>query len=402
MAPQQSLIALLGRPPVGDLLALLNADGAETRIVGGAVRNALLGRPISDVDLATTLRPEAVMERAASARIKVVPTGLTHGTVTIIAKGAPFEVTTLRRDVETDGRHAVVAFSDSFEEDALRRDFTINQLSLSQDGAVHDYAGGLADIAARKVRFIGAPESRIAEDYLRILRFFRFHAEYAEGPLDGAGLGACVALQDGLGRLSAERVRMETLKLLAAQGVADVMPVFVASGFWARIAGEKALAEVEAFAAAVQAFPEADALRRLAALAVRGAGDAEALGARLRLSNAEARRLRSAAAALAALQSGEINETSVRLVFVRHGKPAAVDALAALALSLGAARVGELAGMEAPALPFDGAAVLALGIAPGPRVGKILDLALSIWADHGFPEDAAARAECLGEAARRI
>jgi poly(A) polymerase len=401
MTPEQSLVALLGRPAIGDLLALLNAEGAETRIVGGAVRNALLGRPISDVDLATTLRPEAVMERAASARLKVAPTGLAHGTVTIIAKGAPFEVTTLRRDVETDGRHAVVAFSDSFEEDALRRDFTINQLSLSRDGAVHDYAGGLADIAARKVRFIGAPQSRIAEDYLRILRFFRFHAEYAEGPLDAAGLGACVALQDGLGRLSAERVRMETLKLLAARGALAVMPAFVASGFWARIAGVQAFADVDAFAAAVQAFPEADALRRLAALAVRGAGDAEALSARLRLSNAEARRLRGAAGALAALQTSEMSEKSVQLAFVRLGKPAVLDALAALALRLGRARVLELAGMEEQALPFDGAAVLALGVAPGPRVGKILDLALSIWADHGFPEDAAARAECLSEAARR-
>jgi hypothetical protein len=225
MNAAERIADLLRSPGVGRIFALLGSEGGQARIVGGAVRNALLGRPVRDIDFATALLPEAVMARCAAAGLRALPTGIEHGTVTVLAEGARFEVTTLRRDVDTDGRRAVVAYSASFEEDASRRDFTINQFSLSADGVVHDYAGAFDDLAARKVRFIGDPASRIREDYLRILRFFRFHAEYAAGDLDGPGLAACIALRGGLGQLSAERIREELLKTLVADGAGIVVPL---------------------------------------------------------------------------------------------------------------------------------------------------------------------------------
>lgn len=182
--------SLLAHAPLARVLDVLDGDGEEARLVGGAVRNALMQRPVSDHDIATTAPPEIVMARAQAAGLKVKPTGIAHGTVTVLVGRQPFEVTTLREDIETDGRHAVVCFGRDFAQDALRRDFTINALSLSRDGTIHDYAGGLDDLARRRVRFIGDPATRIREDYLRILRFFRFSAEYGEGPLDADGLAA--------------------------------------------------------------------------------------------------------------------------------------------------------------------------------------------------------------------
>src|SRR5579864_1922479 len=206
----------LAAPPVGRVLALLDRDGEEARVVGGAARNALMGLAPSDVDIATTAVPEEVMRRAAAAGVKAVPTGIDHGTVTLVVDGTPFEVTTLREDVETFGRKAKVAFGRDWKADAERRDFTMNALSISRDGVVHDYVGGLADLRANRVRFIGDPARRIAEDYLRILRFFRFHASYAHGPPDPAGLHACIVAREGLRTLSRERVRLELMKLLVA------------------------------------------------------------------------------------------------------------------------------------------------------------------------------------------
>lgn len=388
---------LLACPPVAQLMALLNGEGAETRIVGGAVRNLLLGLPASDIDMGTTLRPEAVMDRAARAGLKAAPTGIEHGTVTVIASGVAFEVTTLRRDVETDGRRAVVAFSASFEEDALRRDFTINQFSLSLDGTVHDYAGGLNDLAARKIRFIGEPEARIAEDYLRILRFFRFHAAYGEGALDAAGLAACTSLKGGLARLSAERIRAELLKLLAARGAAQVMPVFVACSIWGEVVGGQP--DLAAFAAAGAAFPDADPIARLAALAVRSEADAAALGRRLRLSSEETRRLAHAAKALEAIRAGQDwPERAVRLASIRFGAAAARDALGILATEIGPDGAAGLAALSVPAMPFRGNQVLARGVAAGPQVGEAIEAALELWATRGFPEDAALRDACLEDA----
>jgi poly(A) polymerase len=235
-ADQKAALAeLLGRPALGRLLEILDCRGEETRIVGGAVRNALLGRPIADVDLATTATPVEVMARAEAAGFKAVPTGVEHGTVTVVAEGTPYEVTTLREDVETHGRRATVRFGRDFEADARRRDFTINALSLGLDGTVHDYVGGLADIASRRVVFIGEPAARIREDYLRILRFFRFNAEYSDGPLDPAGLSAALRERQGLAILSRERVRLEFLKLLAARRAVEVVETLALAGFALRI-----------------------------------------------------------------------------------------------------------------------------------------------------------------------
>src|SRR6184192_351226 len=203
--------------PAARVLGLLNGGGEEARVIGGAVRNALLNIPLGDIDIATTALPDEVVRRAKAAGIKCVPTGIHHGTVTLVVDAQPFEVTTLREDTETFGRKAKVAFGRDWIRDAERRDFTINGLSVGADGVVHDYVGGLYDIAARRVRFIGDPDRRIAEDYLRILRFFRFHAAYGEGAPDGAGVAACIAGRAGLHRLSRERIRMEMLKLLAAK-----------------------------------------------------------------------------------------------------------------------------------------------------------------------------------------
>src|SRR6476659_11201265 len=204
--------------PAARVLGLLNGDGEEARVVGGAVRNALLKIPISDIDIATTALPEDVVRRASAAGIKCVPTGIEHGTVTLVVDGQPFEVTTLREDTETFGRKAKVAFGRDWVRDAERRDFTINGLSVGADGVVHDHVGGLADITERRVRFIGDAGERIAEDYLRILRFFRMHAAYGAGAPDRAGYLACIAGRAGLASLSAERVRMEMLKLVVAEG----------------------------------------------------------------------------------------------------------------------------------------------------------------------------------------
>src|SRR5882757_3435460 len=204
--------------PAARVLGLLNSGGEEARVVGGAVRNALLNIPIGDIDIATTALPDEVVRRAKAAGIKSVPTGIDHGTVTLVVDGQPFEVTTLREDTETYGRKAKVAFGRDWVRDAERRDFTINGLSVDADGIVHDHVGGLADIAARRVRFIGDPGQRIAEDYLRILRFFRFHAAYAAGEPDRAGYLACIGGRGGLAGLSAERIRMEMLKLMVAPG----------------------------------------------------------------------------------------------------------------------------------------------------------------------------------------
>ena len=222
---------------IARLLALLDRDGEEARVVGGAVRNALMGLPVGEIDVATTAVPEEVVRRVEAAGCKAVPTGIEHGTVTVVIDGKPFEVTTLRQDVETFGRKAKVVFGRDWKADAERRDFTINALSVSADGKMYDYVGGLADIAARRVRFIGEPSARIAEDYLRILRFFRFHAWYGEGAPDAAGLHACIAARAGLETLSRERVRMELLKLLLAPHATPTLAVMAEAGLLGTVLG---------------------------------------------------------------------------------------------------------------------------------------------------------------------
>ncbi len=223
--------------PALRVLALLNGEGEEARVVGGAVRNALLKIPVGEIDIATTALPDEVIRRAKAAHIKSVPTGIEHGTVTLVVEGHPFEVTTLREDTETYGRKAKVAFGRDWVRDAERRDFTINGLSVDAERVVHDHVGGLADIAARRVRFIGNAAERIGEDYLRILRFFRIHAAYGAGEPDRRGLLACIGGRAGLATLSAERVRMEMLKLVVADGAGAAVTAMADSGLLQAIVG---------------------------------------------------------------------------------------------------------------------------------------------------------------------
>ncbi len=402
---------LLQDPRVACLLAALEATGGETRIVGGAVRDSLLGLAPHEIDLATDALPEAVMRAAQKAGLKAVPTGIDHGTVTIIVEGTPFEVTTLREDVETFGRAARVRFGADFEQDALRRDFTVNALSLSPDGRLHDYTGGLADIAARKIRFIGDPATRIAEDHLRILRFFRFHASVGEGPLDAAGLHASIVARDSLAKLSRERVRAELMKLFAARRAvevaremsqAGVIEVILGVGFPAR------LARLAAIEAAQRRGP--DPLLRLAAFSLKTIEDAERIRARLRLSNAEYARLSRAAALMQDLHGREnppAEDELLRLLFDQGGE-ATRDALALthaesradVAHPAWSAAERFAAETPAPAFPIKGADLLALGVAPGKAMGVTLKHLQAEWIRAGFPTDPAAVARLLREAAR--
>jgi poly(A) polymerase len=272
---------------VQQVLEMLEAGGHQGLLVGGCVRNALLGQAVSDIDISTDARPERVLELASAAGLRAVPTGIDHGTVTVIADHQPHEITTFRRDVETFGRHAVVAFSDRIEEDAARRDFTMNALYARADGQVLDPLGsGLADLAARHVRFVGHPEDRIREDYLRILRFFRFTAWYgdpAEGP-DPDGLAACAEHALGTEGLSRERLGGELKKMLSAPDPAPAVGAMQATGVLGHILPG---AEARALAPLVHlegAMPP-DPIRRLAVLG------GEDVAERLRLSRAEARRL---------------------------------------------------------------------------------------------------------------
>lgn len=399
----------LRAPALAKVFAALSAGGAEARIVGGAVRNAMINRPVKDVDIATTALPAEVMRLAADAGLGAYPTGIDHGTVTVVAEKRSFEVTTLRRDVETDGRHAVVTFTNSWEEDAARRDFTINALYCSADGIVYDFVGGLDDLRQRRVRFIGDAEARIREDYLRILRFFRFSAEYGKGQLDPAGLAAANALKEGLSLLSAERVRAEMLKLLAALNAVDVVNAMEKSGILQLVVRTRLepdrFARFIAIEAALGEPP--DALARLAALAVNNAEDAAFLGRELRLSNAEAERLTSASAgdpgiapetseaiAQAALYrlGADAFARAVRLAWAQSGAPCTDPRWRARALLADRWKI--------PVMPFTGNDVLALGIQPGPKVGSILSAFERWWISENFPADAERQSRVLKELAR--
>jgi poly(A) polymerase len=384
--------------PVARLLSLLDRDGEEARVVGGAVRNALLGLPVAEVDVATTALPDEVMRRVTAAGRKAVPTGIEHGTVTIIIEHQPIEVTTLRQDVETFGRKARVAFGRDWRADAERRDFTINALFASADGTVHDYVGGLADIAARKVHFIGDAQRRIEEDYLRILRFFRFHAFFGEGLPDAAGLLACIRARGGLAILSRERVRIEMLKLLLAPHAAPTLAVMSEAGLLgAVLSGVPLLASFENVAKIEAARGMApDAVRRLGALGVLVTEDAERLAQRLRLANAEMDRLLALemwwrVAPLA-------GEQAARALLYRLGAQAFTDqVLVAWARSpagVADAAWRELASLPqrwtAPVFPLKAADFRRRGIAPGPTLGAALRAAETAWIAADFPAERAA------------
>ncbi len=282
------------------LLKALGADAGLTRYVGGAIRDDLLGLPVSDIDLATRIPPDEVIGRLEKARIKAVPTGIDHGTVTAVSDGHPFEITTLRRDVSTDGRRATVAFTDDWQEDAARRDFTINALSADPStGELFDYFGGLDDLERRHIRFIGDPLRRIAEDHLRILRFFRFHARFDGGEIDTAALEACAARANDLMALSRERIADELLKLLAVADPSSTVRIMLDRGILKPVLPEVAgdsLRNLKALIAAESAARlSPDPIRRLAALLPRNSEVAESVAVRLRLSNKARKRLACAA-----------------------------------------------------------------------------------------------------------
>jgi len=379
------------------LIAVLSEGGEEARVVGGAVRNALLGEPIADVDIATTAVPDEVMRRTAAAGFKPVPTGIDHGTVTVVIESRPFEVTTLREDVETFGRHANVRFGRDWRKDAERRDFTMNALSAAGDGTVYDHVGGIADLKARRVRFIGNASTRIAEDHLRILRFFRFHAAYGHGLPDRDGLNACIAARASLDQLSRERVRMEMLKLLIARHAAPVLAVMAESGLLGPILGGVGnLAAFENVAKIEGALRlEADPARRLGALGARITEDAERLWQRLRLSNLEHDRIESMADGWWRISPA--SEKNARVMLYRIGPERYLDrVLMAWAHSSAGVRDEPWRALSAlperwiaPVLPIKAAELIGRGVPHGPAVGVALRAAEEAWLAADFPADPA-------------
>jgi poly(A) polymerase len=400
----------LSSGPTARVLELLNGGGEEARVVGGAVRNALLKIPVADIDIATTALPAEVIRRARAAGIKSVPTGIDHGTVTLVVDGHPFEVTTLREDTETFGRKATVRFGRDWVRDAERRDFTINGLSVDAAGVVHDHVGGWDDIAARRVRFIGDPHARIAEDYLRILRFFRIHAAYGAGEPDRAGYLACIGGRAGLVTLSAERVRMEMLKLMVAEGAAVAVQAMADGGLLLPIFG--GVAYTGPFAAMIAAERllgfEPDPVRRLGALAVAVTEDARRVALRMRLTNAETRALDSMGHRWWRL--GGMDEAIARRRLYRLGEDRYRDRL-----MLAWARAGrgvdpapwrELAILpkrwSAPKFPLKAADFIARGIAQGPLLGQVLALAEDGWLAANFPLEESALQAIANQAVARF
>jgi poly(A) polymerase len=375
------------------ILELLNGNGEEARVVGGAVRNALLQIPIGDIDIGTTALPEEVMRRAKAAGIKSVPTGIDHGTVTLVLDAHPFEITTLRQDTETFGRKAKVAFGRDWIADAERRDFAINGMSVDAAGVVHDHVGGLEDIAAKRVRFIGDPDRRIAEDYLRILRFFRIHAAFGAGEPDRAGYRACIRARAGLAQLSAERVRMEMLKLMVAEGAVAAITAMADAGLLLPIfGGVSYIGPLAIMISAERSLGlKPDPVRRLGALAVAVTEDARRVSIRLKLSNAEAKALDSMGHRWWRLAG--MNEATARRRLYRLGEDRYRDRLMLAWARSGdpanSAHWRELAALperwRAPKFPLKAADFIDRGIAEGPALGQILALAEDAWLAADFP-----------------
>ena len=381
---------LLREPGPAAVLAAL----PSARLVGGAVRDTVAGLPVADIDLATPLTPDRATAALEAAGIRVVPSGLDHGTVTAVADGRNIEITTLRRDEDTDGRHARVAFTTDWREDAARRDFTINALSMTPDGAVFDYFGGLDDLGAGRVRFVGDAARRIAEDYLRALRFFRFQARYGHGEPDAAALAAIRAAVPHLGRLSAERVWSELGRLLGASDPRGAIALMAALGVLAAVLPEGA--DPAQLARLVAAAAPVDAILRLAALLT---GDAGTLAARLKLSGAERDRLvalRSPPiptpneddAALRRLLADEAADVLIGRIWLAGGDADGWPGLRA-----------RVAALPRPRFPLEGRDVLAFGVPPGPRVGALLRAVRAWWLAGGCTATAEA---CVAELARLV
>ncbi|MGH1419305.1 MAG: CCA tRNA nucleotidyltransferase [Hyphomicrobiaceae bacterium] len=376
----------------------LQAHGHQVRAVGGAPRNTLARTPVTDIDLATTATPDETIDAAKAAGLRCIPTGLAHGTITILSQNKTFEVTTLRQDVSTDGRRATVAFTDDWQRDACRRDFTINAIYVAADGTIFDPVGGVADLRQSRVRFIGEPQARIREDYLRILRFFRFTGQFAQGAIDAGGLAACQAEREGLQNLSAERVRSELLRLLVTPKATQMVEAMAAADLFAqllslpiRIDHFNNLVAIEE----VQSL-EPDGLRRLASFGIRDEQDASKLSRELRLSNDEKARLLAIGRNQATPPRG-CREADLHSRLYRIGIEAYRDSEL-----LNWARSGDdptsdwrfqrvdLADYwEVPEMPVSGSDVLALGMPAGPEVGKVLSALEQWWIATGFPDDEA-------------
>lgn len=384
----------LREPEIQRIFAILDGADGKTRIVGGAVRNAVLGMPVADLDFATSLLPKEVIARAEGAGLRAVPTGIDHGTVTVVIAHRGFEVTTLRKDVETDGRRAVVAFTDDWEADAARRDFTMNALYVDASGTTFDFVGGLDDARQGRVRFIGDPVSRIREDYLRILRFFRMHAWYGRDAIEAADLNAVTAEKAGLERLSAERIGREFLRLLAAPQPLAALAAMADTSILTAILGQPGdldalnwLVEIEA----AQAL-DVDPVLRLGVL-VNGAD----MRNRLRLSNAEAKRI-------AALSNARLprDEREARAMIVEAPEHYADRLLFAWAYVAQPAENPKLSGFLAlagtyqpPPFPVGGRDALIAGVPEGPMTGAALDAARRAWAGSDFTADREALIEVM-------
>jgi poly(A) polymerase len=388
--------------PAAEVMRALTAEGDQARFVGGCVRDALVGRPIRDIDIATPLSPQRVTELLHKARLKAVPTGIEHGTVTAVADKTGVEVTTLRRDVETDGRRAKVEFTDDWQADAARRDLTINALSADASGKVHDYFGGLDDLAAGRVRFVGDPRQRIIEDYLRLLRFFRFHADYARGALDEAAVAAAKELAPQLKTLSGERLRQETLRLLTARRGPEVWGEMLSLGIvqhylpWATSLDRlRWVAELEQRHGLAP-----DSIRRLAALTLTGCG--REVAETLKLSRAEGDRIIDLDAARDPFDAS--SPQAVRRQIYAWGNDGARDRLVLdwldrIDQAAGSAALSIIESWPRPRFPIKGVDIVRMGVPEGPRVGEILRRVERWWIEHDFAPD---RAACLAFARNQV
>jgi poly(A) polymerase len=399
----------MGAPATRAVIAALGAGGQEVRFVGGCVRDALLGRPVTDVDIATPDEPARVIELLESAGLKAVPTGIEHGTVTAVALHKPFEITTLRRDVETYGRRAKVAFTDDWTADAARRDFTFNAMSCAPDGRLFDPFGGAADLRARRVRFVGNAEARIREDVLRLLRFFRFYAHYGAPPPDAEALAAVKVMADRLPTLSGERIAAETFKLLKAPDPAAVVALMgehgVLAHFLPEAGGVQRLQRLTAIETALSLATEPP--RRLAALLADGEAAARAVARRFRLSKALGERLAQALSQPAPMPS--LDGRARRVLRYRLDAAAFADrCLIAWAGSPSDAEPAmakdwrdllDLAAWQPPRFPLRARDAVARGALPGPALGELMRQMEAWWIEGDFQAD---RAACLAELEQRI
>ncbi|GAB5470564.1 MAG: CCA tRNA nucleotidyltransferase [Rhodospirillales bacterium] len=388
-------------PALAVLEALAKAGG-EGRFVGGCVRDGLLGRAIQDIDIATPLTPDAVMRALRGAGLGAVPTGLAHGTITAIVRHHPVEVTTLRQDLETFGRHAVVAFTEDWTLDAHRRDLTMNALFLDRRGRLYDYVEGLDDLKTGRVRFVGDPWQRIGEDYLRLLRFLRFHAHYAKTPLDADGLAAASELAEGLAQISGERKRQELLRLLAAVNPLPVLAVMVDKGILPWVLREAQ--DLQTLTRLLAFSPDADPLQRLAALLPADPAVVARSARALALSNRQSERL-SRLAAVMESGAGLDAATARRALLYRQDAEGLRDR-SRLAAARGLISSATLAEAEREAedwtprrLPIGGKDLLGLGVAAGPAMGTFLRGLEEWWIAEAFRPD---RDALLTEARHRL